>query len=511
MNRQKISFAINLLAFVAVNAVLGYVYYRYVAGRTSFYDDTFIYLHNAANVAEHFDANYYLPADSHALLSSSPLRLFFLSIAAALAKLWVPLRTLQGAAVVLAVAASLQIAVAGVYWLFSRSSGAAARAWVLLILYWGIGLATHSFFEMEGSIVLIALAALAEAVCRRHAFAMGAFAMVAILARPDLGILGCVFALTAISQRPITSWIRGASLGFAVVAIVYVGLCLATRVYFIPTTVWAKLLSGQSHQFTDERFLTSLPGRMGAVLTGMNYRATLPNIVGGIVLVASAIFAFRILGRRGLFPIVVASLVLYRLPAGFLWYYENILTCCVLLIAIGSVWLARRHRRYLFVPVTSAVMFLAWCTAFAFPSDNLPWNLSKGPSEGSRGVAYANLASLHKGNGIFDLPGFGPSYIRVCEIGMVSFLAGSSVWTNDLCGLAQTGNFERAAKSPLRLLFPKSVQRTGDEELGRFGNTSLPVIDVWARDNADDQVASQRCAYHTALYCMNVYKNPQHR
>jgi hypothetical protein len=496
----------QIFAFLAVNALLACAYLHYLGGRFSYYDDTFIYLHNAANVVEHFDANYYLPANSHALLSSSPLRLAALSIAMAIAEILHAPRSLDAARVALALAAFLQMAVFGLYWILARDRAAQWRGWGLAALYWGMGLVMHSFFEMEGCVVFVTIAALFEAITRRSYGLIGCFAVLTVLARPDLGVLSCIFAATMLRQVAWRTWLIPAARWGAVAAVCYVIVFACLKVYFIPTTVWAKFLSGQSHQFTQENFLTSLPGQIGQILTSAPPVTFTAKLAGTAFLSIGVASSFALMGRYAVVPVIASALVLSRLPAGFLWYYENVLACIVLLIMAASIAIARRSRIAKAGAYVMVVAFACWVGMFSLPPDDLPWNVRKGPDEHSRGRAYVALAALHQGKGIFNLPNYGQAYIRVCEIGMISYFSGSTVWTNDLCGLAQTANFPQATSSPLRFLFPRSLRRTGDEELRQFGDRNLPVIDVWARDDNDDTSAKQRCAAYTSLFCMNPFR-----
>lgn len=491
-------FALTALLFALVSSmILASSFFLFK--KAAYFDDSFIYLHMAANIVEVGTARYFPMAESGMLLSSSPLRLLTLVPAFLVLEFFdVPLRTIEAAR--FAFLCSGFVAFFGFlpFWLNKL------RTYLLLgVAFFLLSAALDTLFLMEGGVLLLSLFTLVKLLTERteNHFVIGVALLLVGLSRPEIGVVAIIATVPIYLSQPkaLARILLGLFAGF----LVYGAMMLALRVYPIPSTIWSKQITGKLKLFDDKNLIDILSMEI-ARLMGLGW-----SWAGWVLIGLPA--AFSLLLARAAVPVWVAIflllLIAISMPGNFTWYSENFMIVIWAVTMAVGIEICRRHGIKLAAPLGGVLLLAFSLTLFTGFGINrpYPWN------ENSPGyLAYQEVGKSAVGDGKYVIKRYSDSPVRVrmCEIGIVSFFAGPNAWIYDVCGLVQVGNLQGASESWLRYFYPPSFRETGDDQLARFkDHQTTPVIDVWVLRNQQEAAgAVGKCLFVDDRFCINTYK-----
>lgn len=467
--------------------------------KTAYFDDSFIYLHMAANILEMGTARYFPIAESWMLLSSSPLRLLTLVPGFFILEIFnTPLRTIEAAKFAFLCSGFVAFLCFLPFWTNRL------KAYLLLgTAFFLLSTSLDTLFLMEGGVLFLSLFTLAKLLNERtgNHFAIGIAVLLVGLSRPEIGVVATIStALIYFSQPKVLARIM---LGLFVGFLAYWALMLALGVYPIPSTIWSKQITGKLKLFTDKNLIEILPMSIAQII-GLSW-----SWVGWVLIGLPA--AFSLVLSRGAIPILSAiSLLLIiaiSMPGNFVWYSENFLIALLAIMAVVTIEIYRRRMTKIAIPLGVVLLLTFSLTLFANfgKNKNYPWN------ENSPGyLAYQEVGKSSVGDGKYVISRYSnePVRVRMCEIGIVSFFSGPNSWIYDVCGLIQIGNLKGASKSWLRYFYPSSFGETGDDQLARLkDNQTTHVIDVWALHSKEEAAgAVGKCKFVDDLFCINQYR-----
>lgn len=483
-----------MLLLVLGNLMIwGYVGWFILARKSGFLDDAYIYLQMASNILERGTARFFPLNESWALLASSPLRLLTMLPGAFLARLMAEPRSVEAARLTFLLSGP----VTGLVFLpFFRRKTA----------YWGVGMlaagalavCTESALQMEGLLVfwiLLVLGGLPEERLSGSPRLVGVLAGLLLLARPEFGLpaLAGGFGWAVMKARGRErAWFAGAAwvgLGWIIIAV-------ALRVYPVPTTYLAKVVTGRTEMFGPTFGAMFIP-RLGTYFLG---REDWPGYVAWIIpLAMMGAIATGSTRLRLLCLLPVAAAVLDRNAGGnYPWYFENLMAgtgaLAICRLAEGGTAPGRKFleggARVVLVGIIGLMVAVNW----GEPDRASGWSLRGAPSTG---YGYRNIGQAYGRAALFALPRTPPSYLVMVEIGMVSYFAGPDVWLCDRGGLAQPGTLAGVKEHPLARLYPQGLLVSAGEELARI-NTRFgregdwpPIWKAWAWN--DDATGPGHC------------------
>ncbi|MDN8001322.1 hypothetical protein QZN00_29730 [Burkholderia multivorans] len=467
--------------------------------KTAYFDDSFIYLHMAANIVEMGTARYFPIADSGMLLASSPLRLLTLVPGFLILEIFnIPLRTIEAARFAFLCSGFVAFLFFLPFWT-NR-----IRNYLLLgTAFFLLSASLDTLFLMEGGVLFLSLFTLIKLLNERteNHFAIGVAVLLVGLSRPEIGVVAVISTVLIYFYQPkvLTRIMLGLAVGF----LAYSALMLALGVYPIPSTIWSKQITGKLKLFTDKNLIEILPMNIAQII-GLSW-----SWAGWILIGLPAAFSLAL--SRGAIPVLSAlSLLLIiaiSMPGNFVWYSENFLIVLFAIIAAVAIEIHRKHMSKIAIPLGLILILTFSLTLFANfgKNKNYPWN------ENSPGyLAYQEVGQSSVGDGKYVINRYSsePVRIRMCEIGIVSFFSGPNSWIYDVCGLIQIGNLKGASQSWLRHFYPYSFRETGDDQLMRFkDNQTTHVIDVWAlRSKEEAAGAVGKCKFVDDRLCINEYK-----
>lgn len=494
--------------------------YYYLVRKTAFFDDAFIYLHIAANIIDEGTARYYIPAGSEVFLASSPLKAYVLAAA-----LWIA--SLLAGAVRSIAAAKAAFLVGGVlmslaFVVFYRRRPAFALGWTAA--FWALASIFDTMLQMEGGLAMLLSITVWTTVAdtlrappgsrpfHARAALAGALLGLLVLARVEIALLAMVAAVFVLPRR---AWPAAAAGGTAV-ALLHIGVAWGLLgVYPIPSTVWSKQVTGASNLFSIASFLATLPNAVlqYAISSSpsleeehiFNTTATTATFAGKTLWLTLLLPAVLIcfVHRRFLLPFVLAGVfaaVYAGMPPNYAWYYQNLVVVLLVLLVLGATTAAPRSRAAAAVLFCAAGLLAGGLLSNRFLVNNrYPYDLD-GPS---RAQAYRHLAGIHQGEGVFrsEPLKLASAHLRICEIGMISYLAGNRIWLWDMCGLAQIGNLPGYRDSWARHLYPSGLAVDGLEEMRRLdGARPLPLWDAWPYGH----IPVERCVMENGIACLSV-------
>jgi hypothetical protein len=486
--------AVGILAASMLSASVFFLFKN-----VAYFDDSFIYLHMAANIVEEGTARYFPIMDSGLLLSSSPLRLLTLVPGFAILDFFhIPLRSIEAARFDYLCSGFVAFLIFAPFW---------TNRFKLFLLtgtvFFLLGVSLDSFFLMEGGVLYFSLFTLVKLLTERSEryFSVGVAVLLVGLSRPEIGVAATISTICLYFHE--RKALKQFAIGLICAFLVYSILMFALRVYPIPSTIWSKQVTGKLKLFSDKHLIQVLPINLAHIM-GLNWAWA-----GWILIALPAVLALFL--KKGSIPILSALALLMifaaSMPGSFVWYSENFM---VALFAIAIVVAIEIHRKgmagraALLTTVISVAFMLTLNENFGKVRD-YPWNEH---SVGYR--AYEEVAKSSVGDGKFVIKRYShePVRLRMCEIGIVSYFAGPSAWLDDVCGLVQIGNLQGASKSLLRLLYPPSFGENGDDQLKRFkDDRTTPVIDLWAlRSKEEAENAVGKCKFVDKMFCINEYK-----
>ncbi len=500
----------STVVFVVAAALFASLTFRYETRlRTAFLDDTFIYLHIAANIWDTGSAQYFPITGLPALLASSPLKLatITLPLGALSAAGW-PLRALDTARLTLFVSGLVANAVFLPFW-WRRLRLYAP----LLAVFWACACAFPAVLDMESGLVLLATTTwLLELTGEARSLRLGLLVGLLGMTRPELGAVAGVVTLIRLAWRPD----RGRSVlraleGLYCVLAPYALLAAVLHVYPVPITIWAKQVTSAQSLFSAEPFFSRFSWTVGWWFSDV--RGTATRVVGGLALgswmlalISSALRCGRLAGALSVLGGALLAAVYARFASNYPWYFENVF---LLLVAITLVALyalasrgATRHAGVVALIALAVITPSLYHRFLVNPS--YPWDFDKS----GHAQVYRAIAEAYQSHGVYRLANFPPAHLLMCEIGIVSYLSGTDTWLHDACGLHQIGNLKGAYTSPLRRLYPRSLWISSDdltEQSHAEGEPLKPVLEVWVLDPQDAATRAQ-CAYVEGPLCINVVR-----
>jgi hypothetical protein len=473
-----------VVLIAALVAVIGIAvtFAQYHAVRTSFFDDTFIYLHVAQNAVEFGTWQYFPISERSAMVASSPLRAIVLTVATALC--W-PFtggeRSLASAAMILPFSAVLSALVFLPFWWRDR-----ARYLVLLAPYALLCVAFESMSEFEGGLLYWWIATVMRDYAERNRSVAASFAiMLGPLVRPDLGALGLIALLLAHWRQGeklhlhLRAWFAAA----VIIALIWITLSLAFGVWPIPTTYWTK---AAVPKLFDTSFMVSFFfERSGQVALGSAPWSSRSLAAGlGVFWSALAIIVLArsraYAGAGAVVMLLIVLLYLARTPANFWWYYQNALIAFAA-VAVALVLLYRDARGVAVLLLMSLMVVSVAAKAWRDPV--LPWNFA----QPSRAQGYQAMAKTFAADGTIELPGLGRGYLVNPEIGITAYFGGRNAFIGDSAGLAQA--IPQSLRSKLRYVYPTSLRTTYEADLARLsGGRSVTLFEAWATETRDENL-----------------------
>lgn len=483
-HRAPAPFLVAIAALIAIVG-LGVTFAQYHGVRTSFFDDTFIYLHVAQNAIELGTWQYFPLTERSAMVASSPLRAIVLTVATALC--W-PFtageRSLSAAAMILPLSAVLSALAFLPFWWRDR-----ARYLVLLAPYALLCMAFESMSEFEGGLLYWWIATVMRDYAERNRSVAASFAVVlGPLVRPDLGMLGLVALLLALWHRgeKLRTFLRAWFVAAAVVAVVWSLLALVFGVWPIPTTYWTK---AAVPKLFDTSFMVSFFfERSGQVALGSAPWSS-RSLASGLGLLWSALAIIMLAraraytGAGAIVLLLIVLLYLARTPANFWWYYQNALISFAA-VSVAFMMLYREARGtallLLFTLIAVSIVAKTWRDPL------LPWNFA----QPSRAQGYQAMAKTFAADGTIELPGLGRGYLVNPEIGITSYFGGRNAFIGDSAGLAQA--IPQSLRSKLRYVYPKSLQTTYDADVARLSRGKpATLFEAWATESRDPNLMTQ--------------------
>ena len=435
-----------------------------ISVKSSFLDDSFIYLHLASNVVEEGTARCFPIAESRALLASSPLRLMVLVPATLVARLFTDVDRSVGAARLTLVLSGLISSL--IFLPFFRKN---MNTWLIGFAAAGLfGLSTETGLQMEGLLVFwlvfTTLATMPSSppdtpYFRRLAVLVGLM----ILTRPEYGaaamVLAAFYLLLHRSARNTLAFF----LPVFLIGVSWIGVARVLGVYPIPTSILSKILTADLGLFQGGRFWESFPDKMKAAFFAS---ANVPFWAAGVGAVA-ALAAIALSGRRfwwALAFIAIVSIEETKAPGNYLWYHENLFIVFVTVCGFALV----KNIRSLPKAVALALCVLTILPVAGFAASGLGrdrvmfWNFKTAPS---RATAYQMVGKYADGLGTFQFPQLGRCSIVMNEIGIAAYFGGTRIWVIDNSGLAQPGTPKTALRHWVSKFYPRDVLRSGIEEM----------------------------------------------
>jgi hypothetical protein len=330
MDRRRLACASPWLCVLAAALFAGLTFRYEVGLRSAFLDDTFIYLHIAANIWSVGSAQYFPVLGLPGLLASSPLKLatITLPLGALHAAGW-PLRALDTARLALFASGLVANAVFLPFWW-----GRLRLYAPLLAIFWACACAFPAVLDMESGLILLATATwLLELGGEPRAMRAGALVGVLGLTRPEAGAVAGVVTLLRLAWHPQPGRALVRALGGLVCVVApYAVIAAALHVYPVPLTIWAKQVTGAQALFSAEPFFSRLCWMVGAWFSDVRDAGT--GVVGWLALASwmLALFAAALCcGRRAGGLAGIGGLLLVGVYAGFpsnyQWYFENVCCC----------------------------------------------------------------------------------------------------------------------------------------------------------------------------------------
>lgn len=519
----KNNLLIILMAFLYGLSFFWSCYY-YLEYKTSFFDDTFIYLHMAANVLESGSAQYFQPEGlkNTQLLASSPLHLYFEIMAGFFVKLFgLPIRTLLSAKVILILNGLIMNTAFSIFWRRNITLYAAVS-----ILFWLFVSTFDSMLEMEGGLLFLVFITLlyrfyfiSDSSQIKCFFVLGILFGLLLLTRVEIfvgvavGLTGSLLFLKASKEK-----LLQVAYGFLVVLIGHIVICSVLGVYPLPSTIWSKQITASVGLVSIERFVHKLPNYLAELFILQNNK-----LVGLVVLFTLPLIS--IVSRRiwlivGVFAYSTVMLLVYiKLPSHFVWYYQNAFLSLLFGFLVTSVVFLRIDKKlyaYIIFFIVGLMVLTSLYNRY-FTKPVYPWDFSE---KQTRAQGYLKIAASHIGNGLFKIGDLPPAYIRNPEIGIISFFSGRTLWMYDLAGLAQIGNLQlkggvvtvrsdnQAYSTTLKYLYPKKFQITGEDELRLLENRQkAPVFDVWGVERGTNyEEGKRKCYYFDGNICVNRFR-----
>lgn len=467
--------------------------------KTAYFDDSFIYLHIAANIVELGTARYFPIAESGMLLSSSPLRLFTLTPGFfALNVFDIPLRTIEAARFDYLCSGYIAFLVFLPFWT-NRLKHYLLLGTALFLL----SASLDTIFLMEGATLFLSLFTLEKLLVERteNYFALGISVLLIGLSRPELGVAAILSTSLIYNSKPkvLAKILTGLFCGF----LTYWLLMVSLHVYPIPSTIWSKQITGKLHLFTDQSLFDILPLSL-AKITGFNQ----PWV--GWILIGIPISLSLTLSTSSIPILCFISLMLaisISMPGNCVWYSENFLIAIMSIMTAISIELIKRRMiiKAFTLGATLLLTFSMTLVSSYGKNKEYPWN-ENAPTY----LAYQEVAKGFVGDGKYVINRFSdqPMRVRMCEIGIVSFFSGPNSWIYDVCGLIQIGNLKGASEGWFKYFYPSSFSESGDDQLARLNNNDKTgVIDVWALRNKEEAASAiGRCKFVDDIFCINQYR-----
>lgn len=331
--------------------------------------------------------------------------------------------------------------------------------------------------------------------------------VLAIMTRPEFGLLALgISTVSMFSSKQIKPWLKSVLM----VCGIYCFICFLLHVYPIPTTLLSKDLTSRLNLFGSQNLLSSLPKAFSQILF-----SSPDEIYGFAAMVFVCLFCLALLVAhkpKGWLTIPLAILYLTFVASRltyFAWYSENYFVM-MLLILVGCFYLLKdveiKKWKY------GTALILMFCLSLLFNSGmnkNITWPWNEGSG---RYTAYESIGNDSVGQGQYRISVASDEDVRIrmCEIGLVAYFSGNDSWIIDSCGLAQPGELLTRATSPLSILYPSKVLKTGSQELTEISaitGDNSPIFEIWGLDIAPISGVNAGCenVKVEAFLCINSF------
>lgn len=481
-NVERIHFLI--LTFLII-IIWTWVFIFQVYQKTSFLDDAFIYLTIARNILDIGTAQFFPVSSNQSLLASSPLRLLVLIPSTWIARLFTDVNaSLETARLTFYFSGILSSLIFIPFFTKNR------KIWYYSFIFAGLlSLSTQTALQMEGILLFwVGLSLLTllsnQAIfdqngLRKIGYLIGLF----LLTRPEYGIVAFSILLGIVFYQRNFSLLRAYCVPIVICGVCWIVISLfLLHVWPIPTTYLSKIITAQLNQF-GPKLSFYLPSFVNNFFFKNFYINTYLILGFGIAYVL--IIAWKnVLYRFVASFIVIVVLIISQSAGNYFWYYENFfITFLTIGFFIVLTYSLKMVKQNLLSVIFSSLILLMFIRSSLNYNPDFSWNFTKVSSA----LSYQNISTAHIEQGIFKFDGLPPTYIRMIEIGIVSYFANNfSLWIYDTGGLAQAGTLKGVKDSFFANFYPSSILVDGAEEYTKLCNrfkskdNKCQLHDAWA-------------------------------
>lgn len=442
-----------------------------LVGKSSFFDDSYIYAHIASNFIETYSFKFFPleASENYALLSSSPMRLFLLLPAEFLTHFFNIDRTEIGFRI------SLILYFVTVSFFMFYILNKKCNFFIPFIFSLFLSLCFETVLQMEGLLLFWWFFSFFFFLYNEKldSFKISVFTVLLALIRID--VLVAILPLIIFEFFKLENKDKIKTISYLIIfSVGYFIFMFLAGVYPIPTTFYSKILTMKlnlSNGVYFDVFFTRVKDYFNnqLALTIILYLSSILFVISFIMLKYKRYTIYILILFIGLLLIDANK------PSWFLWYFENflVINLAIFLITIMIYIDKFNPKNVKILYISPLIIFCTLSVYFNMNNNrNLPWN-TKGPFFNG----YSHLKDYYNGEGLFDFPNLPKGYAVISEIGIASYFGGNNFLLGDRLGLIQPGFFEKVITSKLRVLYPDSVLRSIEDD---FKDKSQPIYMIWA-------------------------------
>ncbi|WP_353570105.1 hypothetical protein [Candidatus Albibeggiatoa sp. nov. BB20] len=432
-------------------------------------DDAYIYLHIANNILDVGTAQYYPIVNNDSLLASSPLRMLILVPATALARIFTSNDYSFFTSQLTFVFSGLLTALLFLPWFWGKWQW----FWAGMLFNGIMSVATLvTVWQMEGALLFWCIYTLAWLAVHKPLSAqvirqIGYVSGLLLFSRPEYGFVTLLITYISLaSSKHRWTWLLAYTRPLLIIAVVWILLAALLQVWFIPTSYLSKIMTGKLDFFSAD-FGDLLVDNISfyffynlLILTEESRRYITVMIIAvlgiyGVLL--SRQHRFYLLYCIGF---VLLTALLYHSPGNYLWYNENyFIAITTISFFVMMQTLLQQQKHYFLTGMSFILTMLLTVSGTSHRFFHIPVSYIE------KNHIYENIAKHHQGHGLFKFPDLSITYISMMEIGVVSYLAGPTIWLDDKGGLAQAGTLEGTQQSSLAIFYPKRLLINGMPEI----------------------------------------------
>jgi hypothetical protein len=454
--------------------------------KTGFLEDAFIYLNIAKNILDSGTAQFFLVSDNHSLLASSPLRLLILIPSMLIARIFTDLNlSIETARLTFFLSGILSSLI---FIPFFRTQ---IKVWGYGFIFSGIlSLSTETALQMEGLLLfwlLFSFFILVNnfgLVNKNSLRQIGILVGLLFLTRPEYGLIAFLVLLGVVAYQRNLSLFRSYFIPVVICGVCWIIISLFLHVWPIPTTYLTKIITAELNLF-GPTFNAGFSEKFNDYFL-KDFHANTSLILALCTSYLLVISWKNLLLHLSAFFIVVVALLISQGAGNYLWYYENFF---IIFLAVGFFILVRYFflkpaKQNLLPVIFSGIMLLMFIKSSIVRNPLFAWDFMTI----SRAFSYQHINEKHIGNGLFKFDGLSPTYIKMVEIGIVSYFGDSSLWIYDTGGLAQAGTLKGTKDSFFSIFYPNSILMSSAEEYAKLCDLFLKsskentchLHDAWA-------------------------------